>query len=71
MVQKSVLNPPSPPITITGRVRGMDKRDVAKMLTDIIAATPNTQELHPILCAFAKVADELFDQHYIEEADHE
>jgi hypothetical protein len=49
----------------------MDKRDVAKMLTDIIAATPNTQELHPILCAFAKVADELFDQHYIEEADHE
>lgn len=49
----------------------MSKREVADMLTAIIAACPNTQELHPLLCALAKVADELYDQHNYESSDHE
>ena len=45
----------------------MNKRDIAKVLTDIIAATPSTPELNPLLYALAKVADELIDQYNLEE----
>jgi hypothetical protein len=49
----------------------MNKREVADMLTAIITATPNTQELHPLLCALAKVADELYDRHNYESSYHD
>jgi hypothetical protein len=37
----------------------MTRHELGQVLFDIIAETPNTKELYPLLCALAEVASEL------------